>query len=57
MFVDASVAASLGGGRALERRRDAGEVRRYVLPTMQKQGPVVAWIVDDTGFRSRESIR
>ena len=26
------------------------EVRRYVLPIMQKQGPVVAWIVDDTGF-------
>jgi SRSO17 transposase len=26
------------------------EVRRYVLPTLQKQGPVVAWIVDDTGF-------
>ena len=26
------------------------EVRRSVLPTMQKQGPVVAWIVDDTGF-------
>ena len=26
------------------------EVRRYVLPRMQKQGPVVAWIVDDTGF-------
>src|ERR1700678_3309755 len=26
------------------------EVRRYVLPTMQKNGPVVAWIVDDTGF-------
>jgi len=26
------------------------EVRRYVLPTMQKQGPMVAWIVDDTGF-------
>jgi SRSO17 transposase len=26
------------------------EVRRYVLPTMEKQGPVVAWIVDDTGF-------
>jgi hypothetical protein len=21
-----------------------------VLPTMQKHGPVVAWIVDDTGF-------
>jgi hypothetical protein len=21
-----------------------------VLPAMQKQGPVVAWIVDDTGF-------
>src|ERR1700689_1166116 len=26
------------------------EVRSYVLPTMRKQGPVVAWIVDDTGF-------
>jgi SRSO17 transposase len=25
-------------------------VRRYVLPTMQKHGEVVAWIVDDTGF-------
>ena len=25
-------------------------VRQEVLPTMQKQGPVVAWIVDDTGF-------
>ena len=27
-----------------------GEVRKQVLPAMQKQGPVVAWIVDDTGF-------
>jgi SRSO17 transposase len=26
------------------------EVRRYVLPAMEKHGPVVAWIVDDTGF-------
>lgn len=26
------------------------EVRRYALPTMQKHGPVVAWIIDDTGF-------
>src|ERR1700682_144175 len=26
------------------------EVRREVLPTMQKHGPVVAWIIDDTGF-------
>jgi SRSO17 transposase len=25
-------------------------VRKQVLPAMQKQGPVVAWIVDDTGF-------
>ena len=25
-------------------------VRQYVLPTMQKQGEVVAWIIDDTGF-------
>jgi SRSO17 transposase len=26
------------------------QVRAYVLPTMQKQGAVEAWIVDDTGF-------
>jgi SRSO17 transposase len=26
------------------------QVRRQVLPAMQKDGPVVAWIVDDTGF-------
>jgi SRSO17 transposase len=26
------------------------EVRRQVLPAMQKNGPVVAWIIDDTGF-------
>ncbi|MBV8452941.1 MAG: IS701 family transposase [Deltaproteobacteria bacterium] len=26
------------------------EVRRQVLPSLQKRGPVVAWIVDDTGF-------
>jgi SRSO17 transposase len=29
------------------------EVQRYVLPTMEKHGPVVAWIVDDTGFPKR----
>ena len=26
------------------------QVRDYVLPTMEKQGPIGAWIVDDTGF-------
>ena len=26
------------------------QVRKDVLPAMQKYGPVVAWIVDDTGF-------
>jgi SRSO17 transposase len=26
------------------------QVRNDVLPAMQKQGPVVAWIVDDTGL-------
>jgi SRSO17 transposase len=26
------------------------EVWRQVLPSMQKHGPVVAWIVDDVGF-------
>jgi SRSO17 transposase len=24
--------------------------RHYALPTMKRNGPVVAWIVDDTGF-------
>jgi len=26
------------------------QVRNYVLPAMQKNGPVTAWIVDETGF-------
>src|SRR5215510_8086374 len=26
------------------------QVRQHVLPTMRRQGPIVAWIVDDTGF-------
>jgi len=26
------------------------QVRSYVLSAMRKQGPVVAWVVDDTGF-------
>lgn len=26
------------------------QVRNYVLPAMQKSGPVAAWIVDETGF-------
>jgi SRSO17 transposase len=25
-------------------------VRHYALPAMQKQGPIVAWVVDDTGL-------
>src|SRR5450759_5949023 len=25
------------------------QVRKYVLPAMQKMGPVTAWIVDETG--------
>jgi SRSO17 transposase len=29
------------------------EVRRYVVPAMEQHGPVVAWIVDDTGFPKR----
>ena len=34
------------------------QVREQVLPAMQKQGPVVAWIVDDTGFpkKGRHSV-
>jgi SRSO17 transposase len=35
-----------------------GQVRRQVLPAMRKQGPVAAWIVDDTGFpkKGRHSV-
>src|ERR1700686_5245649 len=29
------------------------EVRRAVLPAMEKHGSVVAWIVDDTGFSKK----
>jgi SRSO17 transposase len=34
------------------------EVRNHVLPAMRKQGAVVAWIVDDTGFpkKGRHSV-
>jgi len=34
------------------------EVRNGVLPAMQKHGPVVAWVVDDTGFpkKGRHSV-
>jgi len=28
-------------------------VRAYVLPQMEKKGPIVAWIVDDTGFAKK----
>lgn len=30
-------------------------VRRYVLPAMKRNGPLVAWIVDDTGFPKKGS--
>ena len=35
-----------------------GQMRDQVLPAMQKHGPVVAWIVDDTGFpkKGRHSV-
>jgi SRSO17 transposase len=34
------------------------QVRDRVLPAMQKHGPIVAWIVDDTGFpkKGRHSV-
>src|SRR5271155_5365884 len=33
-------------------------VRQYALPVMQKQGPIVAWVVDDTGLlkKGRHSV-
>ena len=33
------------------------QVRNQVMPAMEKDGPVVAWIIDDTGFQRRASIR
>ena len=32
-----------------------GQVRQQVLPSLQKHGSVVAWIVDDTGFPKKGS--
>ncbi|MEK6284027.1 MAG: IS701 family transposase, partial [Acidobacteriota bacterium] len=32
-----------------------GQVQSQVLPAMEKNGPVVAWIVDDTGFPKKGS--
>jgi SRSO17 transposase len=32
-------------------------VRQYALCAMQKQGPLEAWVVDDTGFVKKERIR
>src|SRR3954464_3262063 len=32
-----------------------GEVRNCVLAAMEKKGPVVCWIVDDTGFPKKGS--
>jgi SRSO17 transposase len=34
-----------------------GAVRDDVLPKMQSQGPILAWIVDDTGFPQKENLR
>jgi hypothetical protein len=31
-------------------------VRDYALPKMQIQGPILAWIVDDTGFPTPVSV-
>jgi SRSO17 transposase len=31
------------------------EVRQAVLPAMQKNGPIVCWVVDDTGFPKKGS--
>ncbi len=31
------------------------QVRKYVLPAMEKKGAIVAWIVDDTGFPKKGS--
>jgi SRSO17 transposase len=33
------------------------KVREMVLPAMTKDGPIEAWIIDDTSFPSKASIR
>jgi SRSO17 transposase len=30
-----------------------GKVREMVLPAIEQQGPIEAWIIDDTPFRAR----
>jgi SRSO17 transposase len=32
------------------------QVRQQVVPAMQKNGPVVAWIIDDTAFLKQVTI-
>jgi len=34
-----------------------GKVREMVVPDMERHGAIEGWIIDDTGFRNRESIR
>jgi SRSO17 transposase len=33
------------------------KVREMVLPEIERHGPIEAWIIDDTSFRSRGDIR
>ncbi len=47
--------ASCRGGRAWSDEEVLKQVRHSVLPALQKQGPVVCWIVDDTGFPKKGS--
>ena len=48
-----TIRAAFAMGVDLAGAEMLNEVRRQVLPAMQKHGPIVAWIVDDTGFRKQ----
>ncbi len=55
---DASVPPPLGGRGPWSDEELLAQVRRSVFPTIEQQGEVFAWIVDDTGFpkKGRHSV-
>ncbi|MHC2375161.1 SRSO17 transposase [Bradyrhizobium diazoefficiens] len=38
------------GSGAWSDEKVLGKVREMVLPAIERQGPIEAWIIDDTGF-------
>ncbi|MGY3396324.1 hypothetical protein ACVWW6_008915 [Bradyrhizobium sp. USDA 3311] len=45
------------GSGAWSDEKVLGKVREMVLPAIERQGPIEAWIIADTGFPSRGDIQ